>query len=170
SGVPLAVASVAPGSAAERAGLQAGDRLATIDGAPVAAELHLAAAVLRAEQSIALQIVRGEERLAVDVPLDGQPTQLGLSWREDDAEPGAVFIARVTFYSPAARAGLVVHDRIYAFEGRSFASSDELLGMVRDRLAESPAALRLEVESRGRLRAVAIDLLLPGQAPPDATL
>ena len=67
-------------------------------------EFLLAAAVLRAEQELTLDDRARRRRAAADVAvaLDGAPTQLGLSWREDDAEPGAVFVTRVVPHSPAA--------------------------------------------------------------------
>lgn len=167
----LRVESMAPGSAAQRAGLRPGDRIAAIDGLPVANEFHLAAAVLRAERQVTLRIERpGAEPTDVPVALDGSPTQLGVSWREDDAEPGAVFLTRVIPHSPAARAGLRVNDRLYALNGEPLTTGDALLERVRKELAERRETLQFEVETAGRIRTVDVDLRLPTEAEGDATL
>jgi S1-C subfamily serine protease len=121
----------------------------------------LPAAVLRAEKEIALTLLRGGEPHEVVVPLDGPPVELGVSWREDDAEPGAVFITRVVPYSPAARAGLAVHDRIYGLNGEPLANGEALLARVRELLAEPAETLSLEVETAGHIRTVDVDLRLP---------
>jgi hypothetical protein len=167
----LRVDRITPGSAAAAAGLQRGDVIAAIDGAPVDSEFLLAAMVLRAESQLTLSVVRGAEPATdVVVALRGAPTQLGLSWREDDAEPGAVFITRVVPHSPAARAGLRVHDRIYSLDGATFADSDDLLARIAEQLEANAASLDLEVETAGRRHAVHVDLRLPTPDDGDASL
>ena len=104
------------------------------------------------------------------VQLEGEPSQLGLSWREDDAEPGAVFVTRVVPYSPAARAGVRLNDRIYALGGEPFADGDTLLTRVRDALASAPDRLQFEVETAGHIHMVDVDLQLPTGAAGDASL
>jgi S1-C subfamily serine protease len=167
----LRVDRVALGSAASAAGLQPGDVIAAIDGAPVDSEFLLAAMVLKAESQLTLSIARGAEPATdVIVQLRGTPTQLGLSWRDDDAEPGAVFITRVVPHSPAARAGLRVQDRIYALDGAEFAGSDDLLARIAERLQAEAESLDLDVETVGRLHAVHVDLRLPTADDGDASL
>ena len=167
----LRVDELTPGGAAETAGIRLGDFVVAIDGTPLANEFQLAATVLRAEKEVTLSVVRdGEAPIPVTVALAGTPTQLGLSWREDDAEPGAVFITRVVPHSPAARAGLKLYDRIYALEGEPFASGDALLERVRELLATEPAALQFEVETAGHIRTVGVDMELPTEPDGDATL
>src|SRR6185295_8529928 len=39
-------------------------------------------------------------------PSDQPQPRLGISWRDDDAEPGSVFLVRVVDGTPAAAAGL----------------------------------------------------------------
>src|SRR5262245_2706474 len=53
-------------------------------------------------------------------PADQPPPRLGISWREDDAEPGSVFLVRVVEGTPAAAAGLEVGDRIDELDGQPF--------------------------------------------------
>ena len=142
------------------------------DGAPIVVEELLPAAVLRAGETLSLEVVRAgaEEPLAIEVQLDGEPTQLGLSWRPDSGTPGAVFITRVVPYSPAARAGIQVHDRLYAVEGEPFADHDALLTRVRQHLEEGVESLTFEVETAGRIRPVVVDLRLPAAELSDPSL
>jgi len=110
--------------------------------------------------------VRGNDPpRAVRVALAGRPVELGLAWREDDAAPNAVFVTRVVPFSPAARAGINLSDRIYAINGEPFADQDELLARISGVLSGKPKSIQLEVETAGRLRIVAIDLGPPG--PPE---
>jgi hypothetical protein len=167
----MTIVAVAPGSASAAAGLHVGDRIVAVDGMAINDEVLLPAAVLQAPETLTLSIVRGDAEPAdVVVTLTGEPTKLGLSWREDDAEPGAVFITRVVPYSPAARAGVKVHDRIYSVAGEPFATSDVLLARVQELLAADPAKLQFEVETAGRIRAIDVDLRLPSEDAGDATL
>ena len=152
-------------SAAERAGVRVGDQIIAVDGQEVTNEALLPAAVLRAESALQLRVVRAgqtaEAAETFDVTLDGSRVGLGLSWREDAAAPGAVFVTRVVPYSPAARAGVAVHDRIYAVDGEPFADADALLNAVRERTGPEAETVQLEVETAGRVRNVAVDLKLP---------
>lgn len=171
-GVPeFRVERVTAGSAAEAAGLRTGDRLTAVDGAPIDSEFLLAASVLKADKEITTSIIRsGAPPVDVTIALRGAPTQLGLSWREDDAEPGVVFITRVVPHSPAARAGIRLNDRIYALDGEPFANSESLLSRVRERLTAEPSSLQFEIESAGHVRPVDVDLRLPTTADGDASL
>ncbi len=121
------------------------------------------------DKEVKLTVVHDGAPQDVTVPLDGPAVALGVSWREDDAEPGAVYITRVVPFSPAARAGLAVYDRIYALHGEPFADGAALLKRIGDLLAEKPDTLEVEVETAGHLRTVAVDLRLPTTAG-DATL
>jgi C-terminal processing protease CtpA/Prc len=155
------VSAVARGSAADNAGLRVGDRLVAVDGTPIEVEALLPAAVLRAEAEVSIEIVRGnEEPQSVRVPLPGRPVALGIAWREDSAAPGSVYLTRILPYSPADRAGLRLFDRIYAINGERFADQDALLAKVQQNLGEAKP-IQFDVETRGRIHAVEIDLELP---------
>jgi hypothetical protein len=167
----LRIENVVQGSAAEAAGLHIGDDIAAVDGMPIANEFLLAAAVLRAERELTLSVARGGEPATdVVVALTGSPTQLGLSWREDDGEPGTVFITRVVPHSPAARAGIKLNDRIYALNGEPLTNGDALLLQVRELLTAETPTLQFEVETAGHIRTVDVDLQLPMSPSGDATL
>jgi hypothetical protein len=171
AGHALVVEKVTLGSPAAAAGIRPGDAITAVDGEPIVAENYLAAAVLRAESELALTVVRaGAKPQDVTVALEGAPTQLGLSWRDDDAEPGAVFVTRVVPHSPADRAGLKLYDRIYAVEGEPLTTGDALLARVRELLAEERTALHFEVETAGHVRTIAVDLELPSADDGDASL
>lgn len=167
----MRVTDVTPGSAAAIAGIRVGDVLTTIDGAPLPVEEYLPAAVLRAKESIALGVERGEEPpQTIDVKLAGEPTALGISWRPDSALTGAVIVTRVVPYSPASRAEIAVHDRIYRVEGEPFRDHDALLKRVRELLDDGAESITFEVESAGRIRPVEVDLRLPAAEPVDSSL
>ncbi len=70
------IASVEPGSAAEVAGLEVGDRVLSIDGAPVTAIEELAGLVLarQAGDEITLKVVRNGQDLEVDAVLGVRET------------------------------------------------------------------------------------------------
>jgi hypothetical protein len=166
----LRISSITPDSPAAQAGLRVGDCLASIDGHAIMNEAMLPAAVLQAGAETTLEVVRADGSTeTIRVVLAGEPTRLGLSWREDAAAPGAVFVTRVVPYSPADRAGIAVHDRIYSVDGQPFADKHALLEFVRSRLADDASTIRFEIETAGRLRPIEVDLRLPApKADPGA--
>lgn len=168
----VAVEGVPWSSPAKQAGLQPGDRIVAVNGQPLLSEATLPAIALRAAEPLQLQIERSaaSDPLELTIPLVGTPTQLGLSWRSDEAEPTAVYITRVVPYSPAALAGIQVHDRLYTLNDQTVGDAEQLLERVRQLLANGEDTLHFEVESRGKLRDQIISLGLPAASPQDATL
>jgi hypothetical protein len=176
----MIASGVTRGSAAEKAGIRIGDRILAVDGVAIENEALLPAAVLRAPTEITLDVLRADAKASeekgeakpesIRVALAGQPVKIGLSWREDPAAPGAVFITRVVPYSPAARAAILVHDRIYSIQGEPFADQDALLKRINALTDDEQTPIHLEIERAGRLGAVDIDLKLPSAPPADATL
>lgn len=170
-GGQMRVTEVTAGSAADKAGIKVGDVIMAADSQSLPMEAYLPAAVLRAQESIKLEVVRGEEPpQTIEVTLDGQPSSIGFSWRPDSASPGAVFVTRVIPYSPAARAKIGVHDRIYGVEGEPFADQDALLKRVRELIDGGAETITFEVETAGQLRPVEVDLRLPGADRDDPSL
>ena len=159
-------------SAAAAAGLKRGDRIVAVNGQPCHEESHLPSLVLQAEVEVTLALERAgtDMPLAVTIPLQGEPVQLGLSWREDPAEPRMVYVTRVVPYSPAARAGMVLKDRIYGVSGQSISGQDDLFAQIQALLSSRSKEIRLEVESRGEVRQVRVLLGLPSAGPADASL
>jgi len=150
----LRLAHVVSGSAAERAGLTAGDRIVDFAGRKIRSGEDLRAAVTRAENPAATVVKRADldQPLQMTVELAGKPIRLGISWRIDDAEPGTIILTHVVPGSPAAKAGLRPGDRVYQIGGEDF-SDDRLFAHLAQTL---PEPLELLVERDGRLRTVVI--------------
>jgi hypothetical protein len=158
----LHLTAVSAGSAAELAGLRAGDRLLALAGRPLLDAAALRTVALAAAGTLELEVARegADEPLNVQLEPSGNPIRLGITWRENDAEPGAVTVVRVVPGSPADRAGLKWRDRIYEVSGQRFANSQEFLALV----SPPPATLPLRLERAGRLQSVVIDTALPEAA------
>lgn len=90
-------------------------------------------------------------------PTDQPPPRLGISWRTDDAAPGAVCLSRVVAGTPAAAAGLAAGDRIYEIDGQPFADENTFETQITERL-NSSVAFKLLVENRGHLRKVEVQM------------
>jgi hypothetical protein len=150
----VVVSSVAPGSAADRAGLHPGDRIVRFDGRELRSDDDFYGAVSQAANPAALTVKRAgnEKPLSLTATLAGNLLRWGMMWRVDDAEPGAVIITYVVSGSSAAKAGLVPGDRIYQVGGRDFADEATFVRLTKTR-AES---LPLLVERDGRLRRVTL--------------
>ncbi len=147
---------VAPGSPAERAGLRIGDRILKFGSHRIAEIGDFLATVLAAKDQVSVLVQRDGESQPRELSagLNGSPHRLGISWREDDAEPGCITLTRVIAGSPADRAGLKPNHRIYAVSGQTFES-----GSAFDKLVSTlKSPLRLLVECRGRLRDVRLHL------------
>ena len=146
-----------PGSPAESAGLHAGDRLVKYDGAPIADENLLRLQLLAAAGKKTFTIEREgvKEPLEISIIPRGSPIRIGISWREDPAEPGSVILTQVIPGSAAALAGLATGDLLYSLGGRRFASGDELTQLI----STVPSPIEAIMERSGRLRIVKVETL-----------
>jgi membrane-associated protease RseP (regulator of RpoE activity) len=155
---------VTAGSAAERAGFRAGDRLVAFQGQPLTEETSFRLALLGAEGETSFTVERPDETLPVELKLTpaGPPIRVGLTWRSDDAEPGTVIITQVIYGSPAYLAGVKTADRVYRVNERSFESSDEFARLI----TTEPSPLVLEIERDGKLRAASLAVLPAVEAVP----
>jgi hypothetical protein len=147
---------VFPGSPAEKAHLQPSDRIVRFAGRDIRCDSDLIGAVRGAENP-ALAVVRRpdqHEPLELSVQLEGSPLRLGITWRTDEAEPGAVILTYVVPGSPAAEAGLQIGDRIYQVAGEDFADETRFVKLVKSRLD----TVELLVERDGRQRIVILQL------------
>ena len=155
----LVLAHVEPRSACARAGLQPGDRLLEFAGAKITDKDAFRSAVLHAVSpvEVAVQHVGQEQPTTISLELDGTPTRLGLTWREDAAEPGTVLVTRVALGSPAQRAGLQPTDRIYEVNSARFTDARDFYQHV----SELPSPITLTVEREGRLQTFALDVPPP---------
>jgi len=148
----IRISQVTAGSAAERAGLRAGDRIVRLDGHEIRDDEAFQARVITADKTLRITIRRSdqEQPRQVQVALDGPPVRIGIAWRTDDVEPGCVAISRVVPASPADQAGLKVNDRIYRVSGQTFSSSAQLHRL----LITLPSPLQLEIAREGALQTV----------------
>jgi C-terminal processing protease CtpA/Prc len=90
----------------------------------------------------------------IRVELAGQPLRLGITWRVDEAEPGAIILTYLVPGSPAARAGLQAGDRIYQIAGQDFADEAAFVELVKT----LPDPLELLVERDGQVHTVLIQI------------
>ncbi len=123
------VTKVVAGSAADNAGLQLGDRILAFNGKSIDESESLQRWVVGAptESTMTVQREGDEEPTEIEIQLTGKPSRLGLTWREDPAEPGSVTVVRVVRHSPAELAGLRVNDRIYEINQTGFQDRQEFL-------------------------------------------
>ena len=150
----VGISRVVFGSPAARAGIRSGDRIVKFANSEVSTGGDLASAVMLAghEVPVVVRRARGRETLNLTVELDGGPMRLGITWRLDEAEPGTVVLTHVLQRSPAAKAGLLVGDRIYGVAGRNFADQEAFLDLVKP----SVESLPLLIERDGQLRTVVL--------------
>jgi hypothetical protein len=99
-----------------------------------------------------------ERRSLANWPSNRPRPRLGISWREDKAEPGTVLVTQVVEGTPAHTAGLAVHDRIYELDERPFSDAAEFQAAVTNLLDRDAAELRFLVERRGNLRTVVVKM------------
>ncbi|MCE9544311.1 MAG: M20/M25/M40 family metallo-hydrolase [Planctomycetia bacterium] len=152
----LTISTVRAGSAASRAGLRTGDKIIQCDQKAIESGKDLRAAIVVAPSAIRLSVIRpGEPQPRdFDVKLDGRPQRLGLSWWEDDAEPGVLIIAGVTHDAPADQAGIHAGDRIIELSGKPVGDS---AGFQRN-VAKSEGTVDLLVERKGHLLTLHVTL------------
>ena len=146
---PLVVSRVVPGTPAEQAGVQAGDRVMRLGET----EIHNEAAMRRTvdessgETVLVVRRFGRAEPLELSVALAGPPRLLGILVRDDPANPSVRIVTFVDPASPAAKVGLRVGDRLYGINGRSFESGDDNAILEPD----AQGRWRCQVERNGRL-------------------
>lgn len=91
--------------------------------------------------------------------------RLGISWREDVAEMGSVFLTRVVADTPATEAGLAVGDRIYELNGQPFADAAAFQGAILSLLDAGQAEFTMLMERRGHMRTVTVKMPSSSQEP-----
>ncbi|MCH8924368.1 MAG: M20/M25/M40 family metallo-hydrolase [Planctomycetes bacterium] len=146
-------------SAADKAGLQAGDRIVEFAGKPLVDTDQFRAQIWAAAGPVSVVIRREGEKepLKKQVELAGKPVRLGISWKMDDAEPGVAVLVRVMSGTPAGQAGLKAGDRIHKFAGVEFSDSDELLKLAKTK----PSPIEVVYERAGQVSTVSVKLVGP---------
>jgi C-terminal processing protease CtpA/Prc len=152
----VVVSEVFRNSAAEAAGLKVADRLVEFGGAPVESDAQLRRAVATSASTVTAKVERsGEEQpLEIKIQLAGSPVRLGVTWREDRAEPGTVIVTSVAAGSPAGQAGVRPGDRIYQINSQDFSDGESFRVLA----TTLPGPLELVLERQGRLRTVNADV------------
>ena len=155
----LTLVDIRSGTPAARAGWHPGDRIVSFAGTRIPDFTAFHRAVLSAESPVEVELLRAgaAEPEEFRIELDGKPVRIGISWREDEAEPGTVFLTRVIPTSRADLAGLRVGDRVYEVRGRRFADGNEL----HEILTSVTEPFSLTIERRGRLQAIELSLGTP---------
>jgi hypothetical protein len=155
-GAPGAVLTgIDPGSPADKAALRQGDRVVHFGGQAIRNRADLARLVETSQNPVEVQVRRGGVRDLVQakLELDGNPMRIGITWCVDDAEPGTVLLSYVLPESPAAKAGLVVGDRIYQVAGRNFPDEQQFAERIRH---HNSGPIEFSVERDGRIRRVTV--------------
>ncbi len=139
----LKITSVQIGSDADRSGLRVGGTITHLNGKALQSAEDLKRAVVSASQ-LELTIVRdGESEPQIrTVAFSTPPARIGISWREDSAEPGTITIVRVLPHSSADQAGLQPGDRVYQVAGQTFQDSNEFTRLMQS--LELPVAILVE--------------------------
>lgn len=146
-----------PGSAAEAAGIRSGDRLVSYEGQPVENEHRFRLELFAARGSKRFQVLREGSVEPLEIVIDprGTPIRVGITWREDPAEPGIVLLTQVIPGSAADAAGLQIKDRVYAVGANRFATSEEFGKLIN----ALPGPLEMLIERQGKLSKVAVEVL-----------
>ncbi|MBS0211458.1 MAG: M20/M25/M40 family metallo-hydrolase [Planctomycetes bacterium] len=148
----LRVTRVVDSSAAFRAGLRPGDRLLSFGDVPLGNGTDLRSLVVASPVNVNIVIQRpGEEANETRrLTLRGEPARVGISWREDAAEPATLILVQIIPGSPADRAGLKLGDRIHEVDGVDFQSDEEFQQLIRER----PLPMSFLIERDGLMKTI----------------
>jgi serine protease Do len=177
------IGTVAPESAAAKAGLMSGDEILAIDGKPISyyAQLQHALGPKYEGDTINLKVRRGKEETAFDkivlgaVPSAFLTPYLGIVPVRDDPELG-VEVRWVEPKSPADVAGIKPGDRLMklgtadAKELRGFSGRDDLRNQIESFVVGSEIKIELKRKADGKTETVKLKLSpMPDTAPDSLT-
>ncbi|MDZ7616058.1 MAG: M20/M25/M40 family metallo-hydrolase [Patescibacteria group bacterium] len=142
---------------AHQGGLRAGDRILQFAGRTIESADDLTGAVLTAEKPAEVVVARrGEtEPVRLTIAIDGRPWRLGVTWRRDDAEPGATVLTYVAPGTPAARAGLQAGDRVMQAGGQEVGDDDAFVAQI----AEAADSIELLIERDGQFQIITVHFI-----------
>ncbi len=161
---PPVVTSITPGSPAEKAGLRVADKLNAFQGQAIPDEHTFRLQLLAAEGESSFEITRAGEvkPLLLKVTPAGLPIRVGITWREDDGEPGVMLVTQIVAGSAAELGGIQLKDRLHALNGQSFATGKEFSSL----LTTAAAPLTFLVERTGKLQSIKVQPLTATQPAP----
>src|SRR5262245_1617392 len=187
-GVPATIGTIAPESAAAKAGFQSGDEIIAIDGKPIANQSQLLHALGPKYEGdiVSIRIRRGKEEIPFDkLVLGGVPSAflnpyLGIVPVRDDPELG-VEIRWVEPNGPADVAGIKPGDRIMKIGGadakelRPFSGRDELHSILDSIFVGSEIKLEVRRKAEDKTETIKLKLsampdTVPAALPPNATV
>ena len=130
------IEAIAPGSPADTAGIQIGDRVSRVNGRDISTRAELFDAVAKSKgQALTIEIKRGEQVKTLTVaPTTAHGPQASTQ------EPGYYlgveetppFVTSVAQSSPAAKAGLQAGDHVVTIEGQTIHTWSQMTGIVKE--------------------------------------
>jgi hypothetical protein len=143
------ITEVLPDSPAGRQGLKVGQWIVAVNDQPLQSPHDFLRCVFPGNDHLELRVLDPAEKSVrrVQVPPHFPPMRVGISWRSSTAEPGVFYLITVIPGSPADLAGLHPGDRLYAVNGRTIFSSEELQRVF----AELVGSTEVLIERRGQL-------------------
>lgn len=158
------IVEVAAGSAAEAAGLRAGDIITRIDGASVenARDVVRAVRAAGAGSSIEIAVLRDGETLTLTAALDAQPTAFEFALRGQDVSiryaDGRWEITRLSADSPLYAAGLREGDLITQINGKDAGDARGLFETLNSLRRDGAAEVTLTVERGSETQEIVVPL------------
>lgn len=146
----LLIRRVRPGSAAEVAGLRAGQVIVGVGDTSPVTLVELRRRVAAAAGPVQLSVTSGGLSQLFSVKVPGMPLRVGISWRTNPAEPESITISHVASGSPADKAGLRRLDRILEVNGISVATQSS--SEFRHLMSSVEGSVDVLVERGGRLQ------------------
>lgn len=147
---------VLPNTPAAQAGLQAGQRVIRFADRTVETDSNLVGWLLRATGPVTLDVLfaGATSPQQVVLSLDKGPIRVGITWREDAAEPGVMIITRVEPGSPAEQAGLKFMDRVLTVKQEPIRDGEDFRALLLNAGTNFPVT----VERKGQLQTLELQI------------
>lgn len=154
-------------SPAAYAGIQPGDEIVEFAGQPVSDVGTLRRLIWTSPGHTTARVRRGgAEPTPVSLALRGGAVRLGITWRTDEAEPGALILTRVSPGTPAGEAGLAANDRLYQVNGQDILDQNDF----RQRVDQLSGPVEFTYERGGKLGTAKVELPALNQDEVQASL
>ncbi len=165
-GTQVRITEVRPNSPAARAGLEPGWNVVAVNDQEISSAESLAAYVLLARSpAVRLTVSKPDgSRATLELPLEGEPLQLGIQWRPDDAEPRGILVTHVLPGSSAEQAGICPGDYIFAVDGEGLSEPQRFDEIICQKTG--PFTLLVDHEGQGKTVTIRPVNPLPNPLPP----